>query len=144
MHHHTFSLLIIIAMQSTMMAETPDRTKVPQLPKETIAKIQDLQKKRLATLEKIVTYSKKAYESGQGSIESLIQASQQLAKAELDVAKTAKQRLAIHNKLLELAKEFEAVAEQRYKAGRIPIVEMLKARANRIEVEITLEKEKAR
>ena len=74
----------------------------------------------------------------------MLQANQRVLKAELELAKTDKERFAIHEKQVEVAKQIEELAEQHFKAGVARQVDVLNARADRLEAEIALERAKAK
>jgi colicin import membrane protein len=102
-----------------------------------------LMKERIGLFEQIVVLEEKAMEAGRGSSERIFLAREQLARAQLDVAATEKERLAIHEKIVALARELEKVAEEHNKAGTVPMVDLLRAKNHRIEAEIALERARA-
>ena len=107
------------------------------------SKLQGLLKERLATLREIAAQTDQAYRAGQATMEQVVQANQSLLAAELDLCASAKERIAILQKGVELAKQQEEVAMQRSRAGVAPAYVPLKAKVNRLEAEIALERAKA-
>jgi RNA polymerase sigma factor (sigma-70 family) len=109
------------------------------------SKVEQLLKERLAALRDIAAETEHRFKkTGTVPFEDLIQAKLAVLKAELDLCQSAKERIAIHEKIVALARELEAVADARFKAGRVPPGDLLKAKVNRLEAEIDLEREKAR
>jgi hypothetical protein len=106
-------------------------------------KLQELQKERLATLQQLVTVTKTAYLQGTATFAEVAQASAQLLKADLELCESDQERLAAHEKALMLAKHYERIATQRYKAGQGTQASTLSATANRLEAEIALERARA-
>jgi hypothetical protein len=102
-----------------------------------------LMKERIGLFEQIVVLEEKAMEAGRGSSERIFLAREQLAKAQLEVAATEKERLAIHEKIVALTRELEKVAEEHNKAGTVPMVDLLRAKNHRIEAQIALERARA-
>jgi RNA polymerase sigma factor (sigma-70 family) len=109
------------------------------------AKVEQLLKERLAALRDIATETDQRFKaSGQASPDAVIHARLAVLKAELELAQSAKERVAIYEKNVALAKELEGIAEALFKAGRVPSSDRLKAKVYRLEAEIELEREKAR
>jgi outer membrane protein TolC len=73
-----------------------------------------------------------------------VEARRRLFKAELELCESDKERVAVHEKIVQLEKESEKVVEKRVEAGRVPTYELLAARVNRLEAEIALERAKAK
>lgn len=69
-------------------------------------------------------------------------ASRQLTQAELELATTRKQRLAVHLKVLAFATELEAFAKKRGETGLVPLFDALQATAHRLKAEIQFERAK--
>lgn len=108
------------------------------------AKIQALLEERLATLKQLAAVTEKAYRSGNATFAEVAQANALLLKAELELCKTDKERLAVHEKAVGLAKDSENVAAQLFQTGRATQASVLAAKANRLEAEIALQRAKAR
>lgn len=73
-----------------------------------------------------------------------LQASQQLARAELEAAKTGKERLTIHQRIVALAADLERAVQKQHQAGQVTAVDLLQARYWRLEAEIALEQAKGK
>jgi len=106
-------------------------------------KIQELLNERLATVKELAALTKSAYLHGNATFAELSQANTLLLKAELELCESEKERLALHEKAVALAKEIEAAAAHRYKSGQATQASALAARAARLQAEIGLERAKA-
>lgn len=107
-------------------------------------KVKELQKERIATLEKLVGFTVNLYQQGRGSYESVVEASMQLLNAKVDAAEKEADRIALYQQAVDLLKQVEKLAQVRVTAGRATTVETLGIKARRLEVEIQLERAKAK
>ena len=107
-------------------------------------KVKALLKERHATLQAIASLTTKQYERGTASVVQVAEANRTARHAELDLCDTDKERVAVLEKMLAEAKEYEKSAEQLHKGGSIPFTAALKAKADRLEVEIALERAKGK
>jgi hypothetical protein len=109
--------------------------------------LKKLRKERLAALKDFVTLAEKeAYHAGKASYEEVRQASRLLREAELEQCASDKERLAVHEKALARAKDYEKITHMRLQAG-VPggtLTSALAARVNRLESEIAIEQAKAK
>jgi outer membrane protein TolC len=133
------SLLFLIA---GFWAGLADSAQAQEKPKN--EKINELLKERLATVKKLAEATQAAYQQGRATIAEVTQANALLLKAELELCQSNKERLAVHERALALAKEYEKVATQLYKTGQATQASVLAARANRLEAEIAYERAKAK
>ncbi|MCI0738708.1 MAG: hypothetical protein L0Y72_06665 [Gemmataceae bacterium] len=108
------------------------------------AKVQELLKERLATLKELASATKTAYVSGKATIGEHLQANTMLLKAELDSCGSDKERLAVHERAVALAKECEKVAAHLHNSGHATHASVLAAKANRLDAEVTYERAKAK
>lgn len=110
------------------------------------AKLKGLLKERLAALQDVVSELMKAYENGAPSISlaQVLEAKQAVLDAELDQCDTDKERIAVLEKTLALAKEYERITKAQVSAGGTHVGVAIKARAKRLEVEIALERVKGK
>jgi outer membrane protein TolC len=109
-----------------------------------VKKIKELQKERLATLEKLVDQAASQFQKAKASYEDVLEAQLLLLKGRLDLAEKGADRIAIYAQAIEVLKKFEEVANARFQAGRATAAAGLKIKARRLEVEIQLEQAKAR
>jgi hypothetical protein len=109
------------------------------------AKIRALLKERLAALKQIVEEIEKSHKAGGGiSLDDVLQARLACYHAELDLCETDKERIAVLEKMLALAKESERMISARFDLGSVPHTAVLAARVNRLEAEIALERVKTK
>jgi hypothetical protein len=109
------------------------------------AKVKALLKERLEVLREMEKALKNSYESfGTVPLERVLQASRKVIQAELELAETAAERVALREKAVAIAKEIEKILKTRHDAGTVPIYEYLEAKAARLEAEIALERERAK
>ncbi|MBX9626082.1 MAG: sigma-70 family RNA polymerase sigma factor [Gemmataceae bacterium] len=107
------------------------------------AKIRELQQERLALLQQLADWMTEAYKGGQVPLTTVLEAQREVNAAELELCETHQERLAVLERKAELAKEIEKNTEKSVQAHSVPRANLLKARANRLQAEIELEKEKA-
>lgn len=81
------------------------------------------------------------HQSGIATQTSVIAVSNQLLDAELQLAKTKKQRLSLYKTHLDRLRELEKLAKERYEAGVGPENDVLEAKAARLQAEIDLHRE---
>ncbi|MBI2806274.1 MAG: hypothetical protein HYX68_14945 [Planctomycetes bacterium] len=113
-----------------------------QEPKD--GKIKELLKERLEVLKDVVKATKAAYLGGKVSFVELAQANARLNAAELELCTTDKERLAVLEAAVAIAKEYETAAVRQFKAGQATHASALYATANRLEAEIALERAKVK
>jgi len=113
-----------------------------QEPKD--GKIKELLKERLEVLKAVVKVTKEAYLQGKATFADLAQESTRVTSAELELCTTDKERLAVLEAAVTIAKEHEKWAETQYKAGQAKQASVLNAKASRLEAEIAQERAKAK
>lgn len=107
------------------------------------AKLTALLKERRDTLKQLVKIVEARYRNGAATEESVIQASLQLQQAELDLAKTRRERIAICKRTVELLRKQEKIAQARFEAARGTREDVLSARAARLQAEIQMLREQS-
>jgi outer membrane protein TolC len=125
-------MLLVVVLGLPLVAEAQD------------SKLKDLLKERLATPKAVVKATTQDYLTGKVSFDRVYQATKSLLNAELEFAETKKERIAVLEKIVALAKESEKSAVLRYKAGTVPHSDALLATAGRLDAEIALERAKAK
>lgn len=108
------------------------------------SKLKILLKERLAVLKEIAAQTEKAAKSGEVPFERVLRASEAVLKAELDLAESDKQRIAVFEKMVALAKQREEQAVNVVKMGQAPANLVLQAKVSRLEAEIALERAKSK
>jgi hypothetical protein len=104
------------------------------------SKLDELRKERLTILREIAKQVAQSYKSGTGSSDEMQDAMRRVFEAELDLCTTDKERVAVLEKAVAEAKKWEDVATKIVEAGQAPARTGLKARANRLQAEIALER----
>lgn len=104
----------------------------------------DLQKlllERKQILQKIANTVAKQYAHGVTNAEQVRQANLDLLNAELDLAKTPDERINIRSQIVRLYKEKETELISQVNAGKVPSLNLEKAKVARLTAEIELAKE---
>jgi RNA polymerase sigma factor (sigma-70 family) len=104
------------------------------------SRVRALLKERLATLQEVLAETEKASRAAAVSPNVVLQAKLQVLKAELDLCESDKERVAVHEKMVAVARECERMIEQQYRAAMATHTDLLKAKASRLEAEIALER----
>jgi RNA polymerase sigma factor (sigma-70 family) len=107
-------------------------------------KLQALLKARLETLREMAEAAKQLYKENAASQGVVRQANLRVYKAELDMAETAKDRIAVLEKIADVYKDEEESVSQLVKRGMAAQGVVREARISRLEAEIALEREKAK
>ena len=100
--------------------------------------LQSLRKERRETLRTLVDAAESKFNSGKATLDSLLRGSELLLEAELDLAETKAERIAVHEKIVANLRQVEKAAQMRCNAGVAPIEESLEAKAARLKAEIQL------
>ena len=107
-------------------------------------KLDELLKERLETLKEILKQTTHDYHTGKASFERVHHATRALLNAKLEMCTSGKERIAVLEEILTLAKQHEQSAQTRFKAGQAPATDALLARVVRLEAEIAIEREKSK
>jgi hypothetical protein len=112
------------------------------------AKIADLRKQRIASLERAAEAARKQHETGAGpcaSLPSLGDAEEDVIKAKLDATDNPQERIELLKQRLAIAtRTFEFVEKQWTSRFLVSDLELERAKAHRLKVEIRLEEEIAK
>jgi outer membrane protein TolC len=108
------------------------------------AKLEELYKVRIDTLENLVKITKVQYEVGTASFEEFSQAQEDLIKAKLEATDKIAERIALLEEQLATSQKVLEFVEKRVKMGGCTERESLRAKANCLTVEIHLYKERAK
>ena len=109
---------------------------------QTSERLTALLNERREVLRKLVDAAEQRYRAGAATLEAAIRASNQLLEAELELADTKAERIAVHEKLVGNLQRLEQVAEARRAAAAAALEEVLEAKAARLKGEITLLRER--
>jgi outer membrane protein TolC len=108
------------------------------------AGVRALLQKRLDALKEMAEQAEAASRHGTVAPGEVVRARLQVLAAALALCQTDAERVKVHERIVAQAKELEAIADKLVQAGRAPQSELLKARAERLDAEIELERVKAR
>ena len=84
----------------------------------------------------------RAHQNGDTSIEGVVEANQVVGKAQLDLCETNAERVAVLERMLAQAKDFEKSVAELVKVAATPKTTLLKARLSRLDIEVALERAK--
>jgi outer membrane protein TolC len=101
-------------------------------------KLADLLTERRDTLRKLVEAVELQYHHGAGTLDAVVRASNDLLDAELALAPSEADRIAILERIVQNLKALEEMVSARYNAGRATISDVLSAKAARLNAEILL------
>jgi multidrug efflux pump subunit AcrA (membrane-fusion protein) len=116
----------------------------PAKPEGKARKIKEMQQERLATARELAKVQTARFRSNQGQIEEVLEATRVLADAELDLCVSDKERVAVLEKILAVAEDTERMAANFAKVGQGRDSTALVAKAERLRIEIDLERVKAK
>jgi outer membrane protein TolC len=105
-------------------------------------RLRSLLQLRRDTMQEWVRSVDQHYRSGRVSSDMVIQARSGLLGAELELATTAAERFAIHQRMIATLHDLEQAATERYRMGTVTQAEVLHARAARLNAEIQLIRER--
>ena len=107
-------------------------------------KVRELQKERIATLKDLADVLAALYQKGAVEASVVGEAKLMLFQAEMEVAATEADRVAICQKTVDALKEMEAMAKAHKQAARGTEASVLMFKALRLEAEIKLEQAKSK
>lgn len=144
------TLLIVPAAQAQEPKDEPE-VKLPALlsakPIKENAKDDELTKllkERYNTAVSEVKELYEMYQRGRGTIDTFTEAAQRLVKAGLEVHEKPADRVTLLTQFVELSKEVEKQAKERFEAGRILSADYYRTRYQRIDAEIQLLRARAK
>lgn len=133
----------VVISAFTMNLTRTNGTEAPQSKPESAEKsVEQLQQEHLAVLQQLVEVAFEAYKVGEADIAQGMQAQQQLLDAKLELAEDRDSRLKILADAVNLATEWQKVAEAQYRAAQTSQADVLQCRANSLKAEIALLREK--
>lgn len=101
-----------------------------------------LMKERRDVLQSVVQWRERQYASGSVDLPLLIRAKLALGDAELDLAGSKAERLAVRQQQLDSLRELEHALKMRFDTGRVTETDLLESKAERLKAEIDLLREK--
>ena len=139
-----FLTLCAIGVAAVITSAAPAAPPRPEQ-HETSKQLESLLKERRDTLRELVDILDGRYRAGAVTEEAVLRASGQLLGAELDLASTKAERIAIREKLVANLRRIEKVTEDQAQVGSLALRpdDVLQAKAARLKAEIQLLREKA-
>jgi hypothetical protein len=107
-------------------------------------KLNDLLKERLEVARENARMTMEAFKTLSVAVDEVREANRLLVRAELDACDSDKARIAVLEKAVAEARNLEDIMTRFTKAGQAPVRHALRARADRLQAEIALERAKAR
>jgi outer membrane protein TolC len=134
------AVLLGIAGSGSLSGDAP-RARADE-PKD--ARVKELLKERLAVLQEVAKLVAREYQAGKGSIDRLRRAQMAVIAARVELCDTDKERIAVLEEAVALARNNERLAAALDQTGNVPASDPLLAKADRLEAEIALERAKAK
>ena len=106
------------------------------------AKVKDLLKQKLAIVKQRHEVAQREYRQGEGRLAAVLEAEASMLRVELVLSATHEERIALHEKLVSVARRHETEVALLFKAREVPNSEALKATIHRLDAEIELERSK--
>ena len=132
-------LLLCCAIAAAVVVAAAVAADAPESPPaESSQKLQSLLNERRDTLRKLVDATESKYRSGEATLDSVLRASEQLLEAELDLAETKAERIAVREKLVANLRQREEYARGLHANGRATLESLLQVTAARLKAEIQL------
>jgi hypothetical protein len=94
--------------------------------------VEKVLQQRLVILQEVAKLRREAYRTGTTSLTSTLATDQAVLDAELELAKSAADRVRVREEMLKTAEMLEKATEQLANAAETPRMELLMARANRL------------
>jgi uncharacterized protein YlaN (UPF0358 family) len=111
---------------------------------ESAKKVKELQKERIAALEEMAVQLTNLFQNGRVEFDEVIDAQLLLLEAKLEVAEKESDRITLYKNMVDVLKQYEALAGGRAKNAQGTHAAALKIKARRLEAEIRLEQAKAK
>jgi hypothetical protein len=132
---------LAVASFAVAQVSVPRAAEPAQVPSQTT--VRTLQEDRLTVLRKISEIVSRRHASGYGNLSEVWAAEQAATEAELDLCATDKERVSVLERRLDQAKSVEAQAARHAHDGYGNEETALRAKADRLQVEIRLEQARA-
>ncbi len=142
------ALILAVLAATLLMAPASPQDRVKPSPKErieeSVRKVKELQKDRIATLKQMVDLDSQLQGRGVVPFDEVVEARLLLLNAELDAAEKESDRVALYKNIVDELKKYETFAERRVKLAQVATVSVLKVKARRLEAEINWERSKSK
>jgi hypothetical protein len=149
MKRFTIPAIVLGIFVLTMLIARPALTG-PQDEKKTVEQptIEQLQKERIEALEKLIEKVKRQYETGAGpykDIAEYVKVQEELIEAKLDATEDIHERIALREQQVKIVQEvFDYVKGQRDTGFNATDIELYRAKAYLLSVQIKLAKERSK
>lgn len=107
---------------------------------ESARKVKELQTERLTALKDLAEVMHALYRKVRVDADRVYDAQQLLLRAQVELAEDDSDRIKLYEKFVDVMKDYEEIAVTRKQAAQGTQLEVLKAKAIRLEAEIALEK----
>lgn len=135
--------LPLVVLGSVMcLAEPPVSDPGKKAPPRSV-KEKELMQERLGVLREVGKLATARYKDGGGTYDEVWNATRMMFDAELEACASGKERKAVLKKFLAAAKELEGITTRLATVDTAVRLWALKSKANRLQVEIFLERQKA-
>src|SRR4051812_35424476 len=108
--------LIAVLAVATCWKQSPAQGKPSKPAVAADSKLKVLLKEKLAIAQEATTLATTAYQSGGTSFSEVVEANQAVSKVQLDLRDTNAERVAVLERMLAQARDFEKIAAERVKA----------------------------
>jgi outer membrane protein TolC len=129
----TLAVAVGLVAWPIAVGETPEAEQAPEL--------DQLLNQRQATLRQLVEVVTEEYRQGIRDFDPVVRATDRLIAADLELAKTSKDRIALLQRRVEVMKGFSAMADMKFMTGQASQSELLSARAALLDSQIQLARE---
>lgn len=147
MKNGSLIMIIVLAVSATHVAVTnsasQEQVAAKTVVEDSSKKIDSLLKERRDVLKQLVKLAKERHREGAEPADNVIRASLALLEAELELARSRRERVEIHKQAIALLRELEKMADLRFRAGTARKDVVLRAKASRLEAEIQLLREES-
>ena len=133
--------LLVVASGVWLSSENSAKAQVEEV-KDSNLKV--LLKEKLSILQEVASQTNTAHQNGGLPYARVHEANHAVRYAELDLCDTNKERVAVLEKMLAEAKDYENTVVQEVNAGTVPTSAALKAKVVRLDVEIALVRAKGK
>jgi hypothetical protein len=141
----SFSIVLggALAVCATPAAAAP--VEPPKTPaKDDAAELRQLQQQRINVLSRLVELLTRQYKSGTAGFGEVAAAQIQLVDAKLDATEKPKERLALLEEQVKMAKALRDVADMRFRNGACTAADVCRAKALCLEIKIKLLRERGK
>ena len=120
------------------MAEGQQPASGPVLDKATAAEVRKLQEQRRDLLRQALEVRVRLYQAARAELGGVIETSERLLAAEVDLAATNAERIGAHERHLKMARTLVEVAKARHDSGRGHAADLYDAQASSLQAQIGL------